>query len=75
MRYFTYENWRARGHVTKVHANDCPFCNNGKGMNGGTRWDNGRWIDLGVFDHPTAALAVARKVITKGTVRSCGSCS
>ena len=75
MKYYAYENWRAHGHVTKVHDCDCSFCNDGKGMSGGTRADNGQWHHLGDFDSPDAALGAARARITSGTVRLCGACS
>ena len=75
MEYFAYENWRAHGHVTKVHLSGCPFCNDGQGVGGGTRADNGQWHQMGNFDSPVAALAAVRTRITSGTVRLCGTCS
>ena len=75
MIYFAYENWRANGHVTKVHRHDCSFCNDGKGTAGGTRSDNGQWLSLGECRTPEDALAAARRRVTQGTVRMCGSCS
>lgn len=50
MKYFAYVNWRAHGHITEMHRHDCPFCNEGKGIAGGTRSDNGQWLKLGEFD-------------------------
>ncbi len=75
MKYFAYENWRAHGHITKVHRHDCPFCNDGMGMAGGTRPDNGQWLDLGEFERQEDALAAARTRVAQGTVRLCGACS
>jgi len=75
MEYFAYENWRAHGHITKVHRHDCPFCNKGRGMAGGTRPDNGRWLELGEFETLEDALAAAQTLVTHGTVRLCGTCS
>ncbi|HKY53827.1 MAG TPA: hypothetical protein VJM08_05935 [Anaerolineales bacterium] len=43
MAYYIYENWRAKGHRTMIHLSDCHFCNNGKGLAGETRPDNGKW--------------------------------
>ena len=75
MRYFAYENWRAHGHIIKVHRHDCPFCNAGKGIAGGTRPDNGRWLDLGEFKTPDDAVAATRSRVAEGTIRLCGTCS
>lgn len=75
MTYFAYENWRAHGHTAKVHRHDCPFCNEGKGLAGGTHSDNGRWLALGEFDTPDAAIASACTRTTAKTVRLCGACS
>ena len=72
--YYAYENWRARGHVTKVHRHDCFFCNDGQGRDGGTRADNGRWIALGHLASPEDALAEARAQVNGGTVRFCRAC-
>lgn len=74
MRYFAYENWRAHGHITKVHRADCVFCNDGKGMAGGTRADNGLWIDLGEFDQSGDAIAAAQSQIREGSIRPCAKC-
>lgn len=72
--YYAYENWRAHGHVTKVHRRDCRDCNDGHGRDGGTRADNGRWIALGNLDSPDDALAEARALVNGGTVRFCRNC-
>ena len=74
MKYFAYENWRAHGHVVKVHRADCPFCNNGRGLAGGTRADNGRWIDLGACNNTEEAMDLATRRTTAPNLRSCGSC-
>ena len=75
MKYFANENWRAHGHITKDHRHDCPLCNEGKGMAGGTRPDNGRWLDLGTFKTSDDAIVAARTRVAEGTVRLCGTCS
>lgn len=36
MPYYTYENWRAKGHRATVHVGSCGFCKGGKGMAGGS---------------------------------------
>lgn len=43
MTYYVYENWRAHGHQSRVHRAECGQCNNGCGVAGGTRSDNGKW--------------------------------
>lgn len=75
MKFFAYENWRANGHLTKIHRGDCAFCQNGKGIGGGTRNDNGRWIELGEFETANEALSAARMIVAEGTARLCGKCS
>jgi hypothetical protein len=60
MRYYTYENWRAKGHTAKIHVGVCWFCKDGKGMGGGTRADNGKWH--GPFDTLQEARAFVRGV-------------
>jgi len=74
MKYFAYENWRAHGHITKVHTADCPFCKGGLGLAGGTRPDNGRWIDLGNFYAVEDALAAAETTVEESTIKRCGVC-
>jgi hypothetical protein len=74
MRYFAYENWRAHGHVTKVHTADCPFCKGGLGLSGGTRPDNGRLIDLGDLLGVEEAVAAAKKSARESAVKKCGVC-
>lgn len=56
-RYWVYENWRAQGHKAVVHRSTCAFCNDGAGLSGGTRSDNGRW--LGAFEAEEDAKAAA----------------
>jgi hypothetical protein len=65
--YYTYENWRARGHKAVVHAGACGFCNHGKGLAGGTRADNGKWH--GPFDSLVSAQGAVRGVTPQ--VHSC----
>ncbi len=43
MSYFIYENWQAGPHKTVLHVDVCPFCNNGKGLTGGTDSRHGKW--------------------------------
>lgn len=74
MDYWAYENWRAHGHVTKVHRHDCAHCNDGRGQQGGTRADNGRWLHLGVCRSPDEAIEKARRLVDGGVVRCCGVC-
>jgi len=73
-RYYAYENWRAKGHGARVHNAGCSFCNDGKGVAGGTRPDNGKWHSLGIFETPEDALAKARAQITGASVRFCQTC-
>jgi hypothetical protein len=75
MRYFAYENWRAHGHVVKVHLPACPFCNDGTGLAGGTRRDNGRWLELDECSSVAQAVAVARQRTGAPEVRACRTCS
>lgn len=74
MMYYAYENWRAHGHVTKVHRQDCVFCNHGKGLAGGTRGDNGTWVKLGDLPTPHEALALTKRKIRSGEIRFCRTC-
>jgi hypothetical protein len=60
MRYYTYENWRAKRHTAKVHVGSCGYCKDGKGKDGGTRADNGKWH--GPFDTLSQAKAAMRGV-------------
>jgi hypothetical protein len=69
--YWAYENWRAGGHKITVHNADCRFCNRGKGLNGGTRADNGTWHELGDFPSPSEALARARHIKKVSATRLC----
>jgi hypothetical protein len=43
LTYYAYENWRAGPHTIVVHIGICGFCNDGRGLAGGTRSDNGLW--------------------------------
>lgn len=73
MRYWAYYNWRAKGHVIKVHAAHCPFCRDGEGVLGGTRRDNGAWHLLGDLATPAEAVAKAAKISAKAEVRLCNA--
>lgn len=57
VEFWVYENWRARGHKAIVHRATCNFCKGGRGLLGGTRADNGRW--LGPFKTSVHAQSVA----------------
>lgn len=69
--YWIYENWRAHGHVAKVHSAYCSHCKGGVGQAGGTDPANGRW--LGPF--ATLQSAEAAGARTGSDVRRCGHCS
>jgi hypothetical protein len=73
--HWAYENWRANGHKLIVHKAECRFCNNGKGLSGGTRPDNGTWHNLGDFGSPTEALEYARRIVKASITRLCGACA
>lgn len=74
MHYYAYENWRAHGHRVTVHRATCSFCNEGKGVAGGTRKDNGRWFDLGAHITPASAFKQAQKSLEAPLTKSCGFC-
>jgi len=48
--FYACENWRAHGHRVTVHVASCPFCNDGRGVRGGTSASNGtcgtNWVSL-----------------------------
>jgi hypothetical protein len=67
-QFFIYENWRAHGRRATVHRGECSYCNDGRGVRGGTRPNNGKWH--GPFDNFNAADNTARR----GERRLCGSC-
>jgi hypothetical protein len=56
--YWVYENWRAAGHVAKVHQAVCGHCNDGRGQHGGTHPSNGRWH--GPYESGITAMLAAR---------------
>lgn len=72
--YWVYENWRAHGHQAKLHNSTCPFCNNGKGLSGGTRKDNGRWIALGEFNNHLSASQHAKVMARGAKLEECRVC-
>lgn len=74
MRYFAYENWRARGHVVKIHISECPFCKDGTGLSGGTRSDNGRWHYLEGCSSVAEAVVAARQRTGAPQARTCQTC-
>jgi hypothetical protein len=63
MSYYTYENWRAEGRKGTVHAGECGFCNQGKGLSGGARSNNGKWH--GPFDSVASAKGAVQGVTPK----------
>ena len=66
--FWAYDNWhrdRAR-----VHQAGCPFCNHGRGVQGGASGDNGQW--LGPFSSAEDALA---RVSNRADARYCGTCA
>ena len=67
--YWVYQNWRARGHRAVIHASDCSFCNAGRGLQSGTRSDNGAWH--GPFNRFAKADAFAHTVGGAITQHSC----
>lgn len=74
MQYWAYENWRAHGHRTTIHEAICSFCQNGKGLAGGTRPDNGEWHNLGEFERQDEAMAHACTLFPKESISPCGHC-
>ena len=71
MAYWTYENWRAKGHRATVHRADCGHCNEGQGTGRGEEGRNGRWH--GPF--ATGAGAARAGTESGAAVSSCGSCA
>ena len=74
MRYYAYENWRANGHLVKIHVSECSFCNTGRGLAGGTRPDNGQWLDLGECRGKERAKQKARDLIKARDSQFCRHC-
>lgn len=54
MSYYLYENWQAGPHKAVLHAGACAFCNNGRGLAGGSNPKHGKWLG------PYSTLADAR---------------
>jgi hypothetical protein len=65
MEFWVYQNWRASGHKAVVHRASCAFCSAGRGLAGGTRSDNGRWVG----PHPSEEVAKAAAANTGGEVK------
>ena len=40
--FWAYENWRAHGHIAKIHRGECGSCNDGAGIHGGGQTPNGK---------------------------------
>jgi hypothetical protein len=70
-KFWAYENWRANGHCVKVHEASCRCCNGGIGQRGGTRADNGKWHELGVFASTEEAVESARRRLGINPTRLC----
>ena len=43
MSYYLYENWQAGPHKAVLHSAACAFCNNGRGLAGGSDLKHGKW--------------------------------
>jgi hypothetical protein len=69
MSYYTYENWRARGHRATIFIGTCAFCDNGKGQSTGTRSDNGKWH--GPFDKLSDAETGVKDLTPHACLRCC----
>jgi len=41
--YYIYENWQAGPHKAVVHLASCAFCNDGRGLAGGSDPKHGKW--------------------------------
>ena len=68
MKYYAYENWRVNGHHVTIHVSGCRSCNDGQGRAGGTRPDNGQWLDLGEWQAREEAQERARDLAQPNTL-------
>ncbi len=68
--YFVYENWQAEGHKARIHRDNCPSCNYGKGIHPGSSEEHGRWH--GPFGSLKEAVAAAQK--SGGVMSLCKRC-
>lgn len=71
MSYYVYENWRAGPRKAIIHKGNCRSCNEGDGVRGGTRADNGEWH--GPFETLNDAMDFANSLNAK-EVRTCMRC-
>ncbi|MGP8007748.1 MAG: hypothetical protein ACLP2J_12050 [Acidimicrobiales bacterium] len=75
--YYVYENWTNT--FAKVHRGSCPYCNDGRGIQGrGSKTPSGQW--LGPFHSADEAMAAASAAASQHSngdvwvVASCGYC-
>ena len=76
-RFYVYENWTNT--FTKVHRADCPYCNDGNGIQGrGSSTPSGRWH--GPFADDASAFEAAQEAADRHSNRNvwevgrCGYC-
>lgn len=69
MAYWVYENTIHK--KARVHAADCSFCGDGRGLHGGGKTISGNWH--GPFQEFQAAMAVAHGTM-QSDVRGCNLC-
>jgi F-type H+/Na+-transporting ATPase subunit beta len=58
--FHIYENWQAGPHKAVLHTGECAFCNEGRGLAGGSDPRYGKWH--GPFDALTEARSAQRKM-------------
>lgn len=78
MGFYVYENWTNT--FCKVHRGDCPYCNNGQGIQGrGTKTGSGQWHGSYATAHAamSAALGFARSYSNSAVwvVEGCKYCA
>jgi hypothetical protein len=69
MTYWVYENSIHK--KARVHAAECSFCGDGRGLRGGGKTVSGNWY--GPFPEVETAMVVARET-KQGDVRGCNLC-
>ncbi len=55
MAFYVYESWQAGSGRAVLHSADCAYCNEGRGLQGGSDRSNGKWHG------PYETLASARE--------------
>lgn len=68
--YWVYENWTHKKAI--VHKADCSFCNQGRGIHGGSSERNGRWLRE-EFQNREDAFRAAKQT-GQQNVNGCGHC-